>query len=95
MDLTTADAFEPWLGRALRVECAPEPVEITLVEIARQPPIAGLERVPFILIFETAWEIYLSDNAYMFDFGLDEPVLIGISQLQPSGQTRRYQAVFA
>ncbi len=95
MHLLTPEDFEPWVGRAVRVATVPEPVEITLQRIDRHPPLRGIDaREPFSLYFEAPSHVYLLDEAYEFDCGKGGPHTILISQLQPTGTHRYYQAVF-
>jgi hypothetical protein len=95
MYLMTPEDFEPWVGRAVRVATIPEPVELTLVRLERKPVFVGSEREPFSLYFESPEEVYLLDAAYEFDCGRGGPYTILISQLQPKGGRRHYQAVFS
>jgi hypothetical protein len=95
MYLMTPEDFEPWVGRAVRVDTQPEPIEVTLARVQRKQAHPGIEREPFILYFESDWEIYLLDDTYQFDCGRGGPYLLHISQLQPKGNRRTYQAVFS
>ncbi len=95
MYLMTPDDFEPWVGRMVRVDTLPEPIDMTLTRIQRRPIYPGLEREPFILYFEAPWNVYLVDDAYAFDCGRGGPYWLHISQLQPQDNRRIYQAVFS
>ena len=94
MRLMTADDFRPWLGRQVKVETAPYPIEMTLVEIEDLKIAPGMEREPYILYFETDWHIEVQDASYLFDCGRGGPYMIHISQMSWPGPRRRYQAVF-
>jgi hypothetical protein len=94
MDLTAED-FEPWVGRKVRVGTIPEPVEITLASIMRRNRPLGIDvRPPFSLLFEAPLEVYLIDGTYEFDCGKGGPHAILITQLQPLADRRQYEAVF-
>lgn len=95
MYLMKPEDFEPWIGREVRVATVPEPVELTLVRLQRMPFFVGAEREPFSLFFESPAEVSLIDAAYEFDCGRGGPYTILISQLQPRGGRRHYQAVFS
>jgi hypothetical protein len=95
MYLMTPEDFEPWVGRAVRVNAIPKPVEVTLARLVRKPLFPGAEREPFSLFFECPEEVYLLDAAYEFDCGRGGPYTILISQLQPKPGLRTYQAVFS
>ena len=95
MYLLKPEDFEPWVGRKVRVNTIPQPVEITLERIERSKYLAGVDfREPFSLFFESPPHIYLLDETYEFDCGKGGPHNIKISQLQPSADRRHYQAVF-
>lgn len=96
MELLTPEDFEPWVGRDVRVNTIPQPVEVRLERIERRPPLRGLDtREPFSLFFEAPGSVYLLDATYEFDCGKGGPHEIFITQLMPSGGRRHYQAVFA
>lgn len=96
MRLAIPEDFEPWIGRKVRVNTAPEPVEILLSDVRRLKVIAEADfREPFVLTFESHWNILLTDDSYECDCGRGGPYRIHLSQLLPNGRTRRYQAVFA
>ncbi len=94
MYLMTPEDFEPWVGKAVRVDAAPEPVEVTLVKVERHEVYKGSYWEPFSLFFESPEEVYLLNEAYRFDCGRGGPYTILIAQLQPSPGRRTYQAVF-
>lgn len=97
MRLLAPEDFEPWVGRAVRVNTLPKPVEVMLERIERQPKFArGHDhREPFSLFFASALDVYLLDTAYEFDCGRGGPYSFVIAQLVPSQTRRHYQAVFA
>jgi hypothetical protein len=96
MPLLTPEDFEPWVGRKVRVNTLPQPVEITLARVERRPPLRGYDvREPFSLYFEAPASVYLLDETYEFDCGRGGPHPIFIVQLMPSADRRHYQAVFA
>ncbi|WP_188054200.1 MULTISPECIES: DUF6916 family protein [unclassified Sphingosinithalassobacter] len=97
MRLLAPEDFEPWVGRKVRVNTLPKPVEVTLERIERRPPLPEeLDfREPFSLFFESEFDVYLLDTAYEFDCGRGGPYSFVISQLVPSKTRRYYQAVFA
>lgn len=95
MDLGPED-FEPWVGRKVRVNTIPEPVEVTLARIMQRNRLIGIDvRPPFSLFFEAPLEVYLLDGTYDFDCGKGGPHAILITQLQPLADRRQYEAVFS
>lgn len=94
MILLNPDDFEPWVGRPVRVNTDPHPVEVTLARIWRKPVSKLDYRAPFILFFEAPADILLLDATYEFDCGKGGPHPIFISQLQPTAAKRQYQAIF-
>lgn len=94
MGLMTPEDFEPWVGRPVRVNTVPEPVEVLLARIERHTIRSGAVREPFSLYFESPETVWLLDASYEFDCGRGGPHTINISQLQPSPGRRLYQAVF-
>ncbi len=97
MQFLKPEDFEPWVGRKVRVNTLPRPVEITLERIERRAPFRGPHdhREPFSLFFEAPLEVYLLNETYEFDCGKGGPHSIFISQLMPSPDRRHYQAVFS
>lgn len=97
MHLLTPEDFAPWVGRKVRINTLPNPVEITLARIERRPPLTREVdfREPYSLYFEAPLDVYLLDMAYEFDCGRGGPHNIFIVQLQPSATARNYQAVFS
>lgn len=97
MRLLTPEDFEPWVGKKVRLNTVPAPVEITLARIERRPVLRGLpdHREPFSLFFEAPANIVLMDTTYEFDCGKGGPHEICIAQLQPSADKRHYQAAFS
>lgn len=95
MRLLTPEDFEPWVGRPVRINTLPRPVEVLLARIERMPRLAGLDiRDRFSLMFEAPLNVMLMDAAYEFDCGRGGPYQIHINQLIPTPQARRYQAIF-
>lgn len=94
--LLTPEDFEPWVGRKVRINTLPEPVEVTLERVERRAPFRGIYdcREPFSLFFDAPAHVYLIDTSYEFDCGKGGPHEIYITQLQPSANARHYQAVF-
>ncbi|MET3827581.1 hypothetical protein ABIC16_003274 [Sphingomonas sp. PvP055] len=96
MRLVKPEDFEPWVGRRVRVDTAPRPVELVLAQLDRMPPIVGADfREPFSMLFEGSWPVVLLDATYVFDCGRGGPHAFHVTQILPRGQTRRYQAIFA
>lgn len=96
MRLLTPEDFEPWVGKKVRVNTIPNPVEVTLERIERRPALIGFDvRAPFSLFFDSHFNIVLMDTTYEFDCGKGGPHKIHITQLQPSATQRYYQAVFS
>ncbi len=92
----TPEDFEPWVGRKVRINTAPRPVEIVLARLRRLQPIIGADfREPFELTFEAPWHVILMDDNYECDCGRGGPYRIHLSQILPKGEVRRYQALFA
>lgn len=94
MYLPQPEDFEPWVGKRVRINSHPEPVEITLTRVLRQPARLGDFREPFTLFFESAPDVYLVDASYEMDVGRGGPYLIHIAQLIPKPGCRSYHAVF-
>ncbi|MET4666957.1 hypothetical protein [Sphingomonas sp. PvP056] len=95
MRLVKPEDFQPWVGRRVRVDTAPAPVDLLLVRIERMPPIVGADfREPFSILFEGSWLVLLLDATYWFDCGRAGPHPFHVTQLIPQGRTRRYQAIF-
>jgi len=95
MTLLKAEDFEPWLGKKVRVATVPQPVELVLARIQRNPELDSLDaREPFILFFEAPLDVYLIDAAYEFDCGRGGPYHLDIAQMPPSKTKRHYQAMF-
>lgn len=95
MQLLKPEDFEPWVGKKVRVNTVPQPVEIVLSRIQRNPELDMLNiREPFILFFEAPLDVYLLDATYEFDCGRGGPYHIDISQMPPSKTLRHYQAMF-
>lgn len=96
MHLLTPEDFEPWVGKKVRLNTLPQPVEVTLARIERHLPLRGHDvRLPFSLFFESPLGVYLADATYEFDCGKGGPHDIYITQLMPSPTERHYQAVFS
>lgn len=96
MRLLTPEDFQPWVGRKVRVNTIPEPVEITLDRIELSSRLEGALdiRQPFALIFTSPLNVYLMDLAYEMDCGRGGPHSIFISQMPPLPGYRIYQAPF-
>ena len=97
MRLLTPEDFQPWVGKQVRVNTEPKPIELTLERIERKARLPNPIdfREPFSLFFSAPFDVYLLDTHYEFDFGRGGPYTIVISQLQPTDGRRHYQAVFA
>lgn len=96
MYLLTPEDFQPWVGKKVRVNTLPEPVELTLARIEVRPKLIGIDtRQPFSLFFTAPLAVYLLDMEYEFDCGRGGPHGIHIQQLFPSPTHRNYQAVFS
>lgn len=94
MKLVTPEDFQPWVGKAVRVNTLPHPVELTLTRVWRKPVPLMEFREPFILFFESDPSIMLIDATYEFDCGRGGPYPIYISQSVPGGGKRHYHASF-
>lgn len=96
MRFLTPEDFQPWVGKKVRVNTLPEPVEVTLDRIQVHAPLVGIDtRQPFSLFFSAPLAVYLLDMEYEFDCGRGGPHGICIQQLFPSATHRHYQAVFS
>lgn len=96
MYLLTPEDFQPWVGKKVRVNTLPEPVELTLARIEVRPKLIGIDtRQPFSLFFTAPLAVYLLDMEYEFDCGRGGPHGIHIQQLFPGPTHRNYQAVFS
>ena len=97
MQLLEPEDFQAWVGKKVKVNTAPKPVEVILQRIEvtprNAPPLDF--RQPFSLFFEAPLDVFLLDVAYEFDCGRGGPHSIAISQRQPLPNARIYQAVFA
>lgn len=72
--LATPADFEPRVGRKVRLNTAPRPVELVLAQVRRMAPIIIAEaiapatgadfRQPFELLFEAPWHVLLQDDSY-------------------------------
>lgn len=95
MRLLTPDDFEPWVGRQVRINTLPQPVEVLLARVERMPRLIGFDfRERFSLMFEAPFNVMLMDATYEFDCGRGGPYQIHINQVLPTPKARRYQAVF-
>ena len=96
MHLLRPEDFEPWIGRKVRINTVPQPVEVTLSRIERttRMPRELDFRQPFSLFFDSPTHIYLLDEICEVGCGKGGPYNIAIAQLQPSSGQRHYQAVF-
>ncbi|AXJ95437.1 MULTISPECIES: DUF6916 family protein [unclassified Sphingomonas] len=96
MHLLCPEDFDAWVGRQVRVETVPQPIEVTLQRVARAPRLAPEIdfREPFSLFFESPRDVMLLDGTYRFDCGQGGPHDIYITQLHPTATHRVYQAVF-
>ena len=94
--LLTPEDFQPWVGKKVKVNTAPQPVEVTLERIETVPRFTQeLDfRQPFSLFFEAPLDVFLLDLAYEFDCGRGGPHSIFISQCPPLPNRRVYQAAF-
>jgi len=97
MYLLTPEDFDPWVGRKVRINTLPQPIELTLQRIERLPPLRrGVDfREPFSLFFDGPLGAYLLDMEYEFDCGRGGPHTLFIVQLQPTATSRHYQAAFS
>lgn len=96
MQLLGPEDFEPWVGRKVRINTVPQPIELTLerVELAQRYSGALDFRQPFSLIFEGPLGAYLLNETYEFDCGRGGPHNIFITQMTPTPKSRIYQATF-
>lgn len=97
MRLVTPEDFQPWVGRKVRVNTLPKPVEVLLERIEVTPRLPGALdfRQPFSLFFESSLDVVLLSATYEFDCGTGGPHQIFISALLPKPNARVYQAAFA
>jgi hypothetical protein len=96
MHLLEPEDFQAWVGKKVKVNTAPKPVEVTLqrIEVTPRFPQAMDFRQPFSLFFEAPLDVFLLDLAYEFDCGRGGPHSIFVSQRQPLPNARIYQAIF-
>lgn len=96
MYLLTPEDFDPWVGKKVRVNTVPHPVELTLEQVKRTPRYSGImdNREPFSLFFASPHNVVLMDTTYEFDCGRGGPHNIHITQLVPERDRRIYQATF-
>lgn len=96
MRLLDASDFEAWVGKRIRVTAVPNNASVVLehIEKSLSPIVIDGFRQAFTLIFSSAFDQHLIDGSYEFDCGTGGPHVIFVSQLQPVGNTRFYQAIF-
>ena len=96
MRLLTPEDFDPWVGKKVRINTLPNPVEVTLAGVTRHPRLIGIDtREPFSLFFDSHPNIMLMDATYEFDCGRGGPHQIHITQLMRSPNQRHYEAIFS
>lgn len=96
MQLLTPEDFQPWVGRAVKVNTLPDAVEIRLARVDVLPRFSPAldHRQPFTLIFEAPLHVILLDLPYEMDCGRGGPHTIFISQKPPLSDRRIYEAAF-
>jgi hypothetical protein len=93
--LLTAADFEPHVGKTFLVDARPKPLEIRLEKIVygRDDPV--VPRLPFILIFTSAWhDLLLSANYRMQPNGGHSVEMCLVPTQTGPGERRYYHAVF-
>jgi len=91
------DEFLSLVGKGFVADCAPRPVELTLVEASPDRHGGLPDRPPFILVFRSAPDALLVSGSYAMRAEGFGPDLIYISEMAPpagAAEGRYYQAVF-
>ena len=91
------EEFTPYVGKAMRVDCEPRNVDITLVEATALKDQGATLRPPFILIFHSDPKVQLSPGIYTLrsgNFGPDLVYLEGVITPYNAAPGNYYQAVF-
>jgi hypothetical protein len=91
------EEFAPFVGKAMRVDCEPRNVDVTLIEATALKDHGVTQRPPFILIFHSDPMVRLSTGIYALRSGSWGPDLVYLEQVvQPfnSPPGNYYQAVF-
>lgn len=93
--LAVVEDFLPHVGRNLRVEATPAPVEMRLDEILRRPVASWMAREPFLLVLSTPLTVMLLDATYRMRLPNGAEFEFYLSQTQTAPLPRRlYHAVF-
>lgn len=91
------EEFTPFIGRAMRVDCEPRNVDITLVEATALRDHGVTLRPPFILIFHSDPMVQLTSGIYALrgeNFGPDLVYLESVVRPHDAVPGNYYQAVF-
>ena len=91
------EEFTPLVGKAIRVDCAPRGVDITLVEATAMADRGATPRPPFILIFHSDPRVKLVNGSYPMRSGAFGPALVYIEDVIPPFNAQPghyYQAIF-
>lgn len=91
------EEFTPLLGKAIKVDCAPRTVDITLIEATPLQDRGVTDRPPFILIFHSDARVQLVPAVYALRSGPFGPALVYLESVVPpvgAEPGNYYQAVF-
>jgi len=92
------EEFAPLLGQILYADCNPKPAPLKLVDVRPLPAHAVIERLPFILTFHSAPEVFLVTGSYALRCGEFGPVMVHITPtlapLRDKLPGQYYEAVF-
>ncbi|WP_423605578.1 DUF6916 family protein [Sphingomonas sp. MS122] len=91
------EEFTPLVGKAIRVDCAPKSVDITLMEATALADRGAAPRPPFILIFHSDPKVRLVSGTYALRSGSFGPALVYLEDVVPPMNAlpgHYYQAVF-
>ncbi|WP_447727340.1 DUF6916 family protein [Sphingomonas koreensis] len=91
------EEFTPFVGKLMRVDCAPRNLDITLIEASPLKEQGTTLRPPFILIFHSDATALLSPGIYTLrsgNFGPDLVYLESVTAPYNAAPGNYYQAVF-
>jgi len=88
--------FKPFLNQVFQIQFEKDKIlEATLLEINEHPPIEGIERVPFTLIFRTAQkDSYYLQNTFTLEHPNHGSLPLFLIPIGPDEMGMKYQAIF-
>lgn len=91
------EEFAPLVGKAIRADCQPTGVDITLIEATPLLDTGATGRPPFIVIFHSGPDAKLLTGMYPLRCGSFGPALVYLEETVPppnAAPGHYYQAVF-